>query len=156
MRDNGPTDFKEIDAEKVGQTIEKIDEALCDKPVSKQIKQKLNYAKKNWPKNLKKYAEQEKILNGRNSFSKTDIDATFMRMKEDHMLNGQLKPANNFQISTNNQYIVNYSLHATTADTTTLLLYRNILNNINNYQKQSLLTLVWIRRKLSVPARQSY
>jgi hypothetical protein len=36
------------------------------------------------------------------------------------MLNGQLKPAYNFQISTNNQYIVNYSLHATKADTTTL------------------------------------
>ena len=43
-----------------------------------------------------------------------------MRMKEDHMLNGQLKPAYNLQISTNNQYIVNYSLHQTTADTTTL------------------------------------
>ncbi len=41
-------------------------------------------------------------------------------MKEDHMLNGQLKPGYNFQISTNNQYIVNYSLHQTTADTTTL------------------------------------
>ena len=43
-----------------------------------------------------------------------------MRMKEDHMLNGQLKPGYNFQISSNNQYIVNYSLHPTTADTTTL------------------------------------
>jgi len=36
------------------------------------------------------------------------------------MLNGQLKPGYNFQTSTNNQYIVNYSLHPTTADTTTL------------------------------------
>ncbi len=52
---------------------------LRDKPVNKQIKQKLNYAKKNWPNNLKKYAEQEKILNGRNSYSKTDTDASFMR-----------------------------------------------------------------------------
>jgi hypothetical protein len=33
-------------------------------------KYRLNYAKKNWPKNLKKYAEQEKILNGRNSAKK--------------------------------------------------------------------------------------
>ena len=103
-----PPDFTTIDRKKVEETIEKIDEALKDKPVNKQIKQKLNYAKKNWPKNLKKYAEQEKILNGRNSFSKTDTDASFMRMKEDHMLNGQLKPGYNFQISTNNQYIVNY------------------------------------------------
>ena len=106
MPDTDPTDFGKIDSEKVEQTIQKIDEALKDKPVSKK-KQKLNYAKKNWPKNLKKYAEQEKILNGRNSYSKTDTDASFMRMKEDHMLNGQLKPAYNFQISTNNQYIVN-------------------------------------------------
>ena len=120
LPDRDPTDFDKIDAEKVEQTIKKIDEALRDKPVNKQIKQKLNYAKKNWPNNLKKYAAQEKILNGRNSYSKTDTDASFMRMKEDHMLNGQLKPAYNFQISTNNQYIVNYSLHATTADTTTL------------------------------------
>ena len=28
---------------------------------------------------------------GRNSYSKTDLEATFMRMKEDHMLNGQLE-----------------------------------------------------------------
>jgi hypothetical protein len=32
-------------------------------------------------------------------------------MKEDHMLNGQLKPAYNFQISTQEQFILNYSLH---------------------------------------------
>lgn len=36
---------------------------------------------------------------GRNSYSKTDLEATFMRMKEDHMLNGQLKPAYNVQIA---------------------------------------------------------
>ena len=38
------------------------------------------------------YDEYNKIFNGRNSFSKTDKDATFMHMKEDHMKNGQLKP----------------------------------------------------------------
>jgi len=120
LPDTDPTRFDKIDAEKVEQTIEQINEALKDKPVSNQVKQKLNYAKKNWPSNLKKYERQEKILQGRRSYSKTDNDATFMRMKEDHMLNGQLKPGYNFQISTNNQYIVNYSLHPTTADTTTL------------------------------------
>lgn len=120
LPDTDPTRFDKIDADKVDQTIEQINEALKDKPVSSRVKQKLNYAKKNWPSNLKKYAEQEKILAGRNSYSKTDKDASFMRMKEDHMLNGQLKPGYNFQISTNNQYIVNYSLHQTTADTTTL------------------------------------
>lgn len=120
LPDTDPTRFDTIDAGKVEQAIEQINEALKDKPeVSKTVKQKLSYAKKNWPSTLKKYEQQEKILNGRSSYSKTDQDATFMRMKEDHMLNGQLKPAYNFQISTNNQYIVNYSLHQTTADTTT-------------------------------------
>ena len=120
LPDTDPTYFDKIDASKVEQTIEQINEAIKDKPVDKKVSQKLNYAKKNWPANLKKYETQEQILAGRNSYSKTDPDASFMRMKEDHMLNGQLKPAYNFQISTNNQYIINYSLHQTTADTTTL------------------------------------
>ena len=138
LPDRDPTDFDKIDAEKVEQTIQKIDDALKDKPVNKQIKQKLNYAKKNWPNNLKKYAAQEKILDGRNSYSKTDTDASFMRMKEDHMLNGQLKPAYNFQISTNNQYIVNYSLHATTADTTTLQEHTEIYKQQYNHLPQTI------------------
>ncbi|MBK8632633.1 MAG: hypothetical protein IPN72_03290 [Saprospiraceae bacterium] len=45
------------------------------------------------------------ILGERNSFSKTDPDATFMRLKDDHMQNGQLKPAYNTQISTEGQFI---------------------------------------------------
>lgn len=115
-----PPDFDKIDAQKVTETIERINEAIKDKPVSKEIKQKLNYAGKNWPATLDKYDTQEKILAGRNSYSKTDTDATFMRMKEDHMRNGQLKPAYNLQVSSNNQYIVNYSIHPNPTDTTTL------------------------------------
>ena len=122
MDDTDPTTFDKIDAEKVTATIEKINEALKDKPVSKEVKQKLNYAKKNWPAALDKYEAQEKIMGeGRNSYSKTDTDATFMRMKEDHMLNGQLKPAYNVQISTNTQYIASYSIHQNTTDTNTLI-----------------------------------
>lgn len=116
-----PPPFDKIDATVVKETVEKIDVALKDKPVSKEVKQKLNYARKNWPANLDKYEAQEKILAGRNSYSKTDNDATFMRMKEDHMKNGQLKPGYNLQIATNDQYIVNYSIHQTTADTSTLI-----------------------------------
>jgi hypothetical protein len=52
--------------------------------------------------------------------SKTDPDATFMRMKEDHMLNGELKPGYNWQISTQNQYILDYTIHPDLADTSTL------------------------------------
>ncbi len=56
----------------------------------------------------------------RNSYSKTDPDATFMRMKEDHMLNGQLKPGYNWQISTENQCILGYTIHQTANDINTL------------------------------------
>lgn len=116
-------DFTVINKEKVQQAIEKIDAALKDNPVSKEVKQKLGYIKKNWPAKLDKYAEQERILNGRKSYSKTDNDATFMRMKEDHMKNGQLKAAYNVQVSTSNQFIVDYSIHQKPTDTTTLPLH---------------------------------
>ncbi len=66
---------------------------------------------------MEKYEEQERILENRNSYSKTDTDATFMRMKEDHMRNGQLKPAYNVQIGTENQFIVGYSVHRRPGDT---------------------------------------
>lgn len=119
--DDTPPDFDKIDSKNVKATIDKIDAALKDMEVSKEVKQKLSYAKKNWPAKLKQYAKQEKILKGRNSYSKTDTGATFMRMKEDHMLNGQLKPGYNVQISTNNQFVVNYSLHPNPTDTKTLI-----------------------------------
>jgi len=45
-------------------------------------------------------------MNGRNSMSKTDADATFMRMKEDYMGNGQLKPAYNLQVLVDSNYII--------------------------------------------------
>jgi transposase len=113
-------DFKEVDPEKVTQTIEKINEVLKDKKVPSKVRQKLNYAKKNWVANLDKYKNQQEILEGRNSYSKTDTDATFMRMKEDHMRNGQLKAAYNLQISTNKQFILHYSVHPNPTDTKTL------------------------------------
>ncbi|WP_026775472.1 IS1182 family transposase [Polaribacter sp. Hel_I_88] len=126
-------DFEQINAEQVEATIDKINEVLQGKVIDKKVKQKLNYAKKNWPANLAKYEKQEAILQGRNSYSKTDNDATFMRMKDDHMQNGQLKPAYNIQASTNNQYLTNYTLAQTTADTTTLKEHLN--NHIENYDQ---------------------
>jgi transposase len=120
--DDDPSGFEKITSEKVNQTIDNINAALKDKEVAKGIKQKLNYAKKHWPSALNKYEQQEKIIGeNRSSYSKTDTDATFMRMKEDHMKNGQLKPAYNVQISTNNQYIASYTLHQNTTDTNTLI-----------------------------------
>ena len=112
MKDAAPIDFKEISPQELTKTIEKIHTVLQDKDqVDKKVKQKVNYIKREWPKNVARYKEQEQVMGQRNSYSKTDTDATFMRLKEDHMKNGQLKPAYNLQISSNNQYIVNYTLH---------------------------------------------
>lgn len=68
-----------------------------------------------------KYKEYFSILDGRKSFSKTDRDATFMRMKEDHMLNGQLKPGYNVQIGVESEYIVGVGLFPKPTDITTLI-----------------------------------
>src|SRR4030042_4294507 len=130
LENNEPDSFEKIDQESVLKTIESIDKALKGKQVDKKVKQKLNYAHKNWPENLKKYEQQEKTLGNRNSYSKTDPDATFMRMKEDHMLNGQLKPGYNWQLSTENQYILGYTIHQTTNDMTTLQSHMESLKEI--------------------------
>lgn len=113
-------DFEKVDTKKVCQTIETIDKALQGKQIDKKVKQKLSYAKKNWPNKIAVYEQKEALLGKRNSYSKTDHDATFMRMKDDHMQNGQLKAGYNWQISTSDQYIVNYSIHQNPTDTLTL------------------------------------
>ena len=120
LKDTAPVDFKTIDADKVKETVQAIEEAIKDKEVSKKARQKLTYVKKNFPAKLDEYKVKEEILDERNSYSKTDNDATFMRMKEDHMKNGQLKPGYNVQITTNNQIITNYDTFANPTDTLTL------------------------------------
>lgn len=68
-----------------------------------------------------KYALYNDTFKGRNSFSKTDPDATFMRMKEDHMKNGQLKPGYNLQLGVEGEYIVGVSISAERSDELALL-----------------------------------
>jgi transposase len=64
----------------------------------------------------KKYEDQERKLTGRNSYSKTDVDATLMRMKDDYMNNGQLKPGYNLQMGTEGQFVVGFSVHQRPGD----------------------------------------
>lgn len=68
-----------------------------------------------------KYQYQKSILKNRNSYSKTNHDATFMRMKDDHMKNGQLKPGYNLQIATNSQLVLSYDVFQNPTDTRTLI-----------------------------------
>ncbi len=116
-----PPDFTDIDTEKVQQTVDTLNAVLAEKAdLDKKVKAKLKYVTREYPEKIAEYERKEAILGERNSFSKTDTDATFMRMKEDHMQNGQLKPGYNVQISTSNQFIVNYTIHPNPTDTTTL------------------------------------
>ena len=70
---------------------------------------------------LKEYTKKLHVCGDRNSYSKTDNDATFMRLKEDAMLNGQLKPAYNLQHAVDAQYITWLDVSPRPTDVTTLV-----------------------------------
>lgn len=108
---------------------EELKEALKQAPETKDKKQKKALReKKRQIKELEghrdKLAEYDRhleTLGERNSYSKTDPDATFMRMKEDAMRNGQTKPGYNLQTGTENQFIIDYALFPNPTDTLTLI-----------------------------------
>lgn len=69
----------------------------------------------------RKYQDYLDTFEGRNSFSKTDKDATFMHMKEDHMRNSQLKPGYNIQIGVEGEYIVGVDISDERSDQLTMV-----------------------------------
>ena len=85
-----------------------------------------------------KYDEHKRTLDGRSSYSKTDHDATFMRMKEDHMKNGQLKPGYNLQLGIEGEFIVTAGLFSERSDTLTLLPLLNHLKEKTGKQPERL------------------
>lgn len=109
---------KKFNSEELKEKLSEINKRLKE-PTKKLEKELQKLQNEHLPK-LEKYEKDLEILGDRNSYSKTDPDATFMRMKEDHMMNGQLKPAYNPQISTENQFITHVSIHQKPNDTTTL------------------------------------
>ena len=68
-----------------------------------------------------KYELYNDTFKGRNSFSKTDTDATFMRMKDDHMRNAQLKPGYNIQLGIEAEYIVGVDVSGERSDQQTII-----------------------------------
>ncbi len=109
--------------------VDELKEALANEPQANDKEQKK--AQRERKKRIKeleghrdKLAEYENhldIMGERNSYSKTDNDATFMRMKEDAMNNGQTKPGYNLQIGTENQFITDFALFPNPTDTLTLI-----------------------------------
>lgn len=73
-----------------------------------------------WIMRKQKYEQDLTLFGTRNSYSKTDKDATFLRMKDDYMKNGQLKPGYNVQIATEGQYALAYGVYSNPTDTKTL------------------------------------
>lgn len=129
-QDNAPVEeTSEMDSSTLQKIIEGINETTTKKEKEGAAKQDLKKRKKT-EKQLQKaqeklaeYEDKLETLGDRNSYSKTDPDATFMHMKEDAMRNGQTKPGYNVQISTENQYITVYDFFPNPTDTLTLPSY---------------------------------
>lgn len=102
-----------VSSEKIKAFVKTINDQLSDKEqeqgLSKAEKKVVRIVKEiekdRLPK-LELYEQQQKNLSGRNSYSKTDIDATFHRLK-----NGLLRPSYNTLLGCENQFIINYSIH---------------------------------------------
>lgn len=86
-----------------------------------------------------RYLESLEIAGKRKSYSKTDTDATFMRMKEDYMNNGQLKPGYNVQIAVESEYIVGVGLFHNPTDTTTLIPFMERIQSNSKRQIRNLI-----------------
>ena len=96
-------------------------------PLQKSIEKLEEYLSK-----FKEYNKKVYTCGSRNSSSKTDVDATFMRMKEDAMKNGQLKPAYNLQHGVDAEYISWLTVGPQPTDTTTLIPFlKSMEENLN-------------------------
>ena len=114
---------EELTAEEVTQRVERIKAKVDKDNLSKEERKAINRIETDAVPRMNRYREQLATMGARNSYSKTDPQATFMRMKEDAMLNGQLKPGYNVQISTENQFITNFAVYQRPADTLTMIPY---------------------------------
>lgn len=98
-------------------------------PLQKSIEKLEEYLSK-----FKEYNKKVYTCGSRNSYSKTDVDATFMRMKEDAMKNGQLKPAYNVQHGVDAEYIVWLTVGPQPNDTTTLIPFLKSMKEHLNFK----------------------
>lgn len=106
-----------IDSDELKKRIDQINRENLSKQEQKAVK---TLEEKHLPK-LQEYENHLQVLGNRNSYSKTDQSATFMRLKDDHMQNGQLKPAYNLQIGTENQFITHFDFFPNPTDTLTMV-----------------------------------
>jgi len=114
-------EFSKRLSDKLNEGLEK-QKSKDEKKKEQKIKKIVNKINKDFKPRLEKYNKDLEIMGeNRNSYSKTDHDATFMHMKEDHMRNGQLKPGYNIQVGSCNGFVVNWSTHQNRNDNGTLI-----------------------------------
>ena len=108
-------------SEKLNQRTEK-ERTKEEKQKESKVKKAIKKINNDFKPRLEKYNKDLEIIGeNRNSYSKTDKDATFMHMKEDAMKNGQLKPGYNVQVGTCNEFITTWSIHQNRSDQGTLI-----------------------------------
>jgi transposase len=110
-----------LDSGELASRIAGLNERLKKEPGNKPLAKAVRTLEKDYLPRLERYEAQEVTLDGRNSYAETDEDATFMRMKEDHLQTAQLKPAYNVQMGTENQFVVGYSVHQQASDSACLI-----------------------------------
>ncbi len=128
----------ELTADEVTERVERIKAKVDAKNLSKEERKALSEMENDAVPRMERYKEQLATMGTRNSYSKTDPDATFMRMKEDAMLNGQLKPGYNVQMSTENQFITNFGIYQRPTDTLTMIGYLESFRSRYGIQSQEI------------------
>lgn len=100
----------------------------------KELRRLARLLEKDFIPRMERYEAQTAIAHGRASYSKTDPDATFMRMKEDHHNNNATpRAAYNIQMTTSNQYVIGVSAHQTSTDAALAIPHLTYLNNLYRY-----------------------
>lgn len=136
-------DFEELSVEEMKEIVEKLSEKIeaYDKEIEASdvgVERKQLRSERKAPKQYRKqfedfierkqnYQKDMEIFEDRHSYSKTDHDATFMRMKDDYMGNGQLKAGYNIQVATEGQYALAYDVFPNPTDTRTLIPFLNTI-----------------------------
>ena len=95
----------------------------------KTVLQKLSEQVDEYIAKFKRYVNDIHVCGDRNSYSKTDHDATFIHMKEDYMRNGQLKPGYNVNVATCSEFIIGSYISSDRNDVHTLIPFMKQLNS---------------------------
>lgn len=120
--ENGECSAEEPCMEDLSERTERILRKMDEQGISdRKLRRSVSKVKEESLPKLASYKQHLDTMGERNSYSKTDPDATFMRMKEDAMNNGQTKPGYNVQIATENQFITNYGIYRRPTDWGTMI-----------------------------------